>query len=676
MNPLDHMLRARSVAIVGASDRVGTVGHQSVRQLLTGEFDGEVYPVNPGYERIAGLDCYPDIRSLDAEIDVAVLAVANSRLEDQVENAIDAGARSLVIYASCHGLAADGTSLRARLTSLVNEARVPVCGGNGMGFVNLEDRLRLTGFYQPPGLIPGGVCFLTHSGSLFSAMLHTDRGLGFNLVVSTGLEMNVTMSDYLGWVLEQETTRVVALFMETVRDPAGFRAALEKADRMAISVVALTVGHSRRGKDAVATHSEAIAGDDAGYEAVFEEYGVHRVSSMDEMVDTVELLSASRRPHRGGLGAVHDSGGERTLLMDTADRLGIPVPVIGEETSARLGKLLDPGLEAQNPVDAWGTGHAAEDVFAGCLEVLSDDPGIGLVVFSVDLTSEEDLDNAYGTAVLDAASNIEKPIAVLANVSSTVDAEQAAMIRKGGVPVLQGTETGLRAIGHLIDKAAREDRPTREDRVTSPVTGLRGRPPIEILDAYGIAFATTRTVDNLDSAWDAASEIGYPVVMKTTFGDHKTEIDGIRLDLGDAAKVEESYRDLTSRLGPEVTVSEQVPAGVEIGLGLVTDPHFGPLVVVAAGGTLVDLLADRTVMLPPVDSPRASRALSRLSVSGLLAGSRGSGPVDFDALTDVIVRFSELVNDHGAEFEAIDLNPVIAGPERSVAVDVLVRWRP
>ncbi|HEU4318776.1 MAG TPA: acetate--CoA ligase family protein [Acidimicrobiia bacterium] len=669
------MLRARSVAIVGASDRVGTVGNQTVRQLLTGGFDGQVYPVNPGYEQIAGLDCYPDIGSIDAQIDVAVLAVANSKLEDQVESAITAGAGSLVIYASCHGSAADGTSLRSRLTSLVNHAGVPVCGGNGMGFVNIEDRLRLTGFFQPPGLSPGGVCFLTHSGSLFSAMLHTDRGLGFNLVVSTGLEMNVTMSDYLEWAIDQESTRVVALFMETVRDPTGFRAALERADDNDIAVVALTVGHSRRGKAAVATHSEAIAGDDAGYEAVFDEHGVHRVSTMDEMVDTVELLSSSRRPHRGGLGAVHDSGGERTLLIDTAERLGVPLPMVGDETSNRLAALLDTGLEPQNPVDAWGTGHAAEDVFAGCLMALADDPGIGVVAFSVDLTSEEDLDNAYGIAVLHAASKVDKPIAVLANVSSTVDADQAAMIRKGGVPVLQGTETGLRAIGHLIDRAGRGNAPAREDRLTSSVTTVKGVPAIELLAAYGIPFASTRTVSDLDSATAAAERIGYPVVLKTAGEDHKTEVEGIRLNLRDAAGVELAYRDLSSRLGPQVTVSEQVPAGVEVALGMVTDAHFGPLVVVAAGGTLVELLEDRAALLPPVDQPRATRALDRLAVSRLLSGSRGSPPADMSSLTELIVRFSELVLDHGTELDAVDLNPVIAGPERSVAVDVLVRWR-
>lgn len=198
---------------------------------------------------------------------------------------------------------------------------------------------------------------------------------------------------------------------------------------------------------------------------------------------------------------------------------------------------------------------------------------------------------------------------------------------------------------------------------------------MDILDAYGIAFTATRTVKDLDGAVAAAEDIGYPVVVKTTAGDHKTEVDGIRLGLRDGAGVEEAYRDLSSRLGPEVTVSEQIPAAVELALGMVNDPHFGPLVVLAAGGTLIELLRDRVALLPPVDGPRVARALGRLSISGLLSGSRGSPSVDLGSLTDLIVRFSEFVHDYGPELEAVDLNPVIAGPERSVAVDVLVRWR-
>jgi acyl-CoA synthetase (NDP forming) len=672
MNPLDYMLRAGSVAIVGASQRPGSVGDHTLRQLRNGGFGGPIYPVNPGYQSLHGVSCHPDIGEIGEQIDLAVLAVGNEKLEAETEKALAAGARSLAIFASCHGVAADGSPLRARLTSLANDAGVPICGGNGMGFVNVEQSLRICGFYQPDTLTPGGVAFLSHSGSLFSAVLHNKRDLAFNLVVSTGLEQNTRMSDYLNWVLDRESTRVVALFMETIRDPDGFVKGLAKARDREIAVVALKVGASSRGRAAVETHSEAIAGEDAVYEALFDNYDVHRVLTMDEMMDTIELMAAARRPHRGGLGTVHDSGGERALLIDTAERVGVSLPELSVSTKQRVSELLDPGLEPENPIDAWGTGHHFREVFTGCLQALADDPGIGVVAFSVDLTTEETIDEAYGEAAIAVASLTEKPVAVLANLATTVDPMQAQAVRTAGVPVLHGTETGLRAIGHLLDRAERMAWPAPEPRLTGS-----GAPewhePIDVLKSYGISHARTVRVDNREAAASAACDVGYPVVLKTTGWDHKTDISGVITGIDDEGSLMAAFDEMAARLGPEMAVSEQIGPGIEIALGMVSDPQFGPVVLVSAGGTLIELLADRVALLPRVDRFRARRALDRLAVSDLLAGHRGSQRADVDALVDVIARFSELVADSAGSVESIDLNPVIVGRDSAVAVDVLVR---
>lgn len=672
MYPLHHMLQARSVAIVGASGRTGSVGEQTLRQMRNGGFEGEIHPVNPRYDTLLGLTCHPDISSVDQPIDLAVLAVGNAHLESETAKALGAGARSLAIFASCHGLAADGvTPLRDRIAALANDAGAQICGGNGMGFVNVENRLRVCGFYQPEVLKPGGITFLSHSGSLFSAMLHNRRGLAYNLVVSTGLELNTTMADYLAWALDLETTRVVALFMETIRDPGGFSHALSLAADRRITVVALKVGSSTRGRAAVATHSEAIAGDDAAYEALFDAHGVHRVLTMDEMADTIELMSTSRRPVRGGLGAVHDSGGERALLIDTAERVGVALPDLSPTTVDTLTALLDPGLEPANPVDAWGTGRDATSVFVGSLDALAADPAIGVVAFSVDLTAEDDIDDAYGTAILEAAGHTQKPVAVLANVSTTVDQRQADVVRAGGVPVLHGTETGLRAISHLIERAERLTWEPPEPRCTTPAS-FDGMDTADLLEHYGIATPHSMAVDDLDGAVAAAESLGYPVVLKTRASSHKSDVGGVVLGIGNAAGLTDAYRDLAGRLGAGATISEQVAPGVEIGLGMVTDPQFGPVMLVSAGGTLIELLRDRVALIPPVDGFRARRAISRLVVSEVLEGVRGASAVDVDSLVDTMVRFSELAADADGIFASIDLNPVIVGVDGAIAVDVLV----
>jgi len=672
MNPLDYMLRAGSVAIVGASQRPGSVGDHTLRQLRNGGFSGPIYPVNPGYRSLQGLACHPDIREIGEQVDLAVLAVGNEKLEAETEKALAAGARSLAIFASCHGTAADGSPLRARLTSLANDAGVPICGGNGMGFVNVEQSLRICGFYQPETLRPGGVAFLSHSGSLFSAVLHNKRDLAFNLVVSTGLEQNTRMSDYLNWVLDLESTRVVALFMETIRDADGFVKGLAKARDREIAVVALKVGASSRARAAVETHSEAIAGEDAVYEALFDNYDVHRVLTMDEMMDTIELMAAARRPHRGGLGTVHDSGGERALLIDTAERVGVPLPELSVSTKKRVSELLDPGLEAENPIDAWGTGHHFREVFTGCLQALADDPGIGVVAFSVDLTTEETIDEAYGEAAIAVASLTEKPVVVLANLATTVDPMQAQVVRAAGIPVLHGTETGLRAIGHLLDRAERMAWPEPESRLTGSLAP-EWREPIDLLKSYGISHARTVRVDDRETAASAARELGYPVVLKTTSSDHKTDIGGVITAIDDEGALVAAFDEMAVRLGPEMAVSQQIGPGVEMALGMMSDPQFGPVVLVSAGGTLIELLADRVALLPPVDRFRARRALDRLAVSALLTGHRGSEGADVDALVDVIARFSELVADSAGSVVSIDINPVIVGRDSAVAVDVLVK---
>ncbi len=675
---LDPMLLARSVAVVGASERTGSVGDQVVRQLISGGFAGPIHLINPKYETLHGLPSLPDLESVGEPVDLVVLAVANGQLEKGLTDAAKIGARSAAIFASCVGETAEGTPLRGRLRQIAADAGIPICGGNGMGFLNIEARLRICGFYQPTDLAPGGVTFLSHSGSLFSALLHNRRGIRFNLVVSTGLEINTPMHRYLSWALDRDTTRVVALFLETIRDPGGFRDALAAASDRDVPVVALKVGSSTRGQKAVATHSEALAGDDAVYEALFDAYGVHRVWSMDEMADTLELFSAGRRATAYGLGAVHDSGGERAMLIDTADRVGVPLPELGAATTARIAAVLDPGLEPANPVDAWGTGREAEEVFVECLGALADDPAVGAVAFCVDLTPEEQPDGAYSNAALEVARSTEKPVFVLGNLTSTIDPHQTGLLRGSGVPVLEGTQTGLQAVRHLLDRQRRTEIPqmaARLSAVSDPSVGVEGElAALTVLATYGIPTVAVASVSSEDKAIEAASAIGYPVVLKTAAQiDHKTESDGVALGITGAAGLRDVYREISNRLGPEALVEEMVPVGVEVGLGMMTDPQFGPVVILSAGGTLIEVIGDRVALLPPVDLPRARAALDRLSMRMLFDGVRGRPPVNLDALAEVVTRFSELAIDATGKLGAIDVNPVIAGPERSVAVDALMK---
>ena len=685
---LERMLEARSVAVVGASVREGSVGNQSVVELVEGGFEGAIYPVNPKYDEVLGLRAYGSVAQIGEPVDLVILAVSNARLEDQLRAAADAGAASAAIFASGYEEPLEGgPPLTERLATIARGAGMAVCGGNGMGFANLEKRVRALGFYEPKDVKTGGVTFLSHSGSAFSAVLHNDRGLGLNLAVSAGQELVTTVAEYMVYALGLDSTRVIGLFIETIRDPAAFRVAMRRAHARDVPVVALKVGREDLTRKMVAAHSGALAGEDGAYEALFEADGVLRVESLDELADTLALFTSGRRAGPGGLASVHDSGGERALLVDSAASVGVSIARISEATTARMTALLDEGLLPVNPLDFWGTGRDAHEIVTGCVRALLDDPSVAALAFAVDLTTEGSPDMSYVSMATETFPETDKPYAMLSNFSGGNDLNEVELLGEAGIPVLEGTLTGLSAFKHLFAY--------RDHRALPPVTGSSpvsdevrdrwrarlstGEPfdeleALELLEEYGVPVIESVRADTLEDAIGAAERLGLPVAMKTAMPglQHKSDVGGVRLGLDDTPSIEDAYSDLERELGSLVTVARMAPPGVEVHLGVVRDPQFGPLVLLAAGGVLVEVLKDRRMGLPPLDQARARRLVDQLRIRPLLDGVRGQPAADVEALTDAIVALSWLANDLGEHLEALDANPVICGPTGCLAVDALV----
>jgi len=683
------MLEARSVAVVGASVKTGSLGRQMMAELRRGGFDGAVYPVNPGYDEVDGFRCYPSLLEVPEPVDLAILGVANARIEAAMADAAELGAGSVVTFSSLYEEPSDGPSLAERVAAIAAAHGIAVCGGNGMGFLNVPGRLRATGFATPDDLRPGPVTFLSHSGSAFAAFAFNDRGIGFDLLVSSGQEVVTPMDAYLRFALERDSTRLIALLLETVRNPDGFRAALARAAELDVPVFALTVGRTDASKALVVAHSGALAGEHGAYEAVFDAYGVHEVRSLDEMADAIELFSSPRRVHAGrGIASIHDSGGERSLFVDLATEHDVPIASVSDATLGRIAVRLDPGLEAANPLDAWGTGIDADRIFRESFAAFHDDDDVAAMAFVVDLTRQgEPYDEGYLQVALDVWASTTKPFCVLSNLSAAMDRDEVRILRAEGIPVLEGTAPGLRALKHLLDDARLRARlaviPPRpvpegvrtswrarlatDDRVEE-VEGLR------LLADYGVPTVAVRGARSASAAADAAEEVGYPVAIKTAARGvaHKTDADGVRLDISSAEDLRTAYEDVSTRLGPSVSVSAMAPKGVEMHLGIVNDPMFGPLVLVAAGGVLVEVLHDRALGLPPLDDAAALRLVGRLKIRPILDGVRGAAPSDVAALAHAVSRMSVLADDLGDLIDAIDVNPVIVSPTGCVAVDALV----
>jgi len=687
---VSSMLEARTVAIVGASARVGSFGHRMVTELARSTAPIELHLVNPRYESVLGRVCVPSLDDLPAAVDLVLLGVRDAALETELERAAARGDRSAVIFGSGHELGASpGASLRDRLSAIARSGGMALCGGGCMGFVNLEYGLRAIGYLEPDPLPRGPVAFITHSGSAFSALLRSQRRIGFTLAVSSGQELVTSAASYLHYALGLPATRIVALLLETLREPEAFRAALARAAEAEIPVIALTVGGSPTGRAMVAAHSGALAGDDGAWEALFDCYGVLRVRDLDEMTDTLELFAAGRQAattsREGGIATVHDSGAERALIVDVADSLKVPFAPISGVTHERLAELLDPGLEPGNPVDVWGTGAGAQTVFAASLLALAEDDAVAAVALCVDLVPEFDNDMDTQLAVIEAFEGTAKPIAVLSNLHSAIDPVAAAQIRAAGIPVLEGTRTGLLALKHLLEwqdirsQSVPEPHDLDEVRqqhwlsrlVTGPVAGAEA---FALLAAYGIASVPALAVASRTAAVEAADLLGYPVALKTdepTIA-HKSDVGGVVLGLATAAEVAAAFEDLAERLGKRVLVAATAPEGVELALGVVRDPQLGPVVVVAAGGVLVEMIGDRVVGLPPIDSDRARRLIGRLSARRLLDGVRGQLAADIESVVDAVVAISVLAEELSDALEALDVNPLRCGPSGVVALDALV----
>jgi acyl-CoA synthetase (NDP forming) len=781
------MLEARSVALVGASPRPGSLGERMISEVTKSPARPEVYLVNPRHERVAGRPCHASLADLPVPVDLVLLAVPDPAVEEQLALAARRGDRSAVLFGSAHeppGLPQDQQpgqrpgqplTLRARLAATARGAGMAVCGAGCMGFVNVTYGLRAVGYVEPDPLPRGPVALITHSGSVFSALLRTRRGLGFTIAVSSGQELVTTAAQYAEYALGLPETRVLALVLEAIREPGRLRAVLATARERGIPVVMLTAGRSAGGRALVSAHSGALAAADGGWEALAAAYGVHRVGDLAEMADTLEVFAAGRglrpaspppadprdpsapaegstppgssaassRPPaaspanptpttpdtstsnatdtpantstrasntslsgstvRTGIATVHDSGLERAHVADVADELGVPFAAISEETTTRLAGLLDPGLEPANPLDVWGTGARAGEQLSGSLAALADDPAVRAVALAVDLVHEFDGDQSYPLAVAEAARRTSKPVVVLSNVPAAIDPDTAAALRAGGIPVLEGTRSGLLALKHLLDHdSADHDFPghgfpghgagpepsppaaapdavpdqARRERWTRLITAgkAHGARLEDLLRDYGIAAARTLTADSDAGALAAAAEIGYPVVLKT--GEpgiaHKSDAGGVVLGIGDPDALRAAYQDLAERLGRRVLICETIPAGPELSLGLARDHELGPLLVVGAGGVLVELLADRAVALPPVSTGQAHRILGTLRAARLLAGVRGQPAADLDAVVAAITGLSQLATELGDVIEALDINPLICGPARAVAVDALL----
>jgi acyl-CoA synthetase (NDP forming) len=671
---LDPLLRPRSVAVVGASEDNDAMGEWSLKNLLKGGYEGDIYAVNPKYEKVQGVKCYAYLADLPAAPDLVIFAVSDRWLEKVLDDTIAVGAKAAVIMSTL--VLDDDTTppLRDRVAKKIRDAGLVVCGANGMGFYNVHDKVWGCGFDSSDHQGPGNVALISHSGAGMSGLIDCDERLRINLAVSTGNELDTTMDEYLDFALDLPETRAVGLFVETARNPDGFRAALEKAARQQVPIVAIKVGRTEKSAELAVSHSGAMAGDDATYEALFDRYGVQRVRDMDELATTLILFAEWPRVGPGGLVTLHDSGGERQLMVDLADEAGVPLTELGADAVAELENILDPELPAINPLDAWSRGGpGSADQMADSLAAMMKDPGTAIGAVVQNRAPYGKVYRSYFEYMQRGHAASGKPVALVAARQGTGHDDMAVSSTAEGFPVLDGVSAFLRGVRALFDYRdflARHDGALPTVDVSTAAIGPGEAGALKLLADCGLPVVPVTPV-NKES--DAVADT-YPVALKTAAPGiaHKSDVGGVVLNIGSEQELRAAYQDMAGRLGPEALMAPMVDDGVEMMLGVRTDPQFGPVVLIGVGGVYAETLKDVVFAVPPFTAAHARRCVDRLRLRPMLDGQRGKPPADIDAFCEAAARFSVLVDTLRDEIREIDINPVIVHETGCTIVDAWV----
>ncbi len=698
---LHALFHPRSIALVGATDK-SRWSINTFQNLKTSGFPGPVYCVNPNYETVHGEPVVKRLADIPEPVDLAYIMVPTQRVYAIVEEAAAAGIPNLVILTAGFGeVGEEGLRLEREVLALARQRGMTVLGPNGNGFINVTAQLMPYGLPLLPPLKRGPVGIVLQSGALASVAvaLAQARHIGLSLLVSMGNESMIAATDVIDYLIEDEATRVIALFLEAIRNPDDLRRVARKALERGKPIVALKIGKSELSARVARAHTGALVGDDAINDAVFRQLGIIRVSSLEDLLTTAGLLGyygpfAGRR-----MGVVTPSGGACDILSDRAHEEGIVLPDFAPATVQRLQSILPPFSTIHNPLDV--TGYIVVDrmLMQRALEVVVQDPGFDFILCLLDPPrvappQPEPVLEQYGL-LGETVRSSPVPVVVMTNTSIDISPFGRALADHAGLHFAGGMEHGMTAIGnavwwHETRRSASGGQPGQAaEAALLPVSGEISGEWTEtearaLLQAHDIPVVPGLLAMNEQEAVEAARKLGLPVVLKIQSRDilHKSDIGGVLLRLATEDDVRRGFAALLAnvrRHRPEariagVLVTPMRPEGIELLVGVIRDPVWGQIVTVAPGGIWVEVSGDSSVRVLPVTREDIKKMLSELRGAALLKGSRGRPAADIERLAEVILRVTLLAQRLGDRLEALEINPLLVSGSNIEALDVLITW--
>lgn len=700
---LDPLVKPRSVAVVGATDRLGP-GRSVIESLGAIGFSGTIYPVNPKYQTVLNHVCYASLTDLPEAPDVVVFSIRKPLLPEQVRLAVRRGARAAVIYDSGFAeLGEEGARQQAEIAGLCREAGMAVCGPNCMGILN--PTARVTTYKQsvmdPTGLA-GNVGFVSQSGSVCIAILSDLRRYGISLSVSAGNEAVTRTVDYLEYLIDDPATKVIATFTETVREPERYVDALDRAAAAGKPVVVLKVGRTERTQRAITSHTGGLAGESRVFSELLRAHRAIEVNDLDEMAEVLAVCQGARWPRGRGISVVTGSGGLAEMILDNATAAGLELPPLSSAERAEAERVIGRITGDGNPFDAWGNGDYAVNL-PHAMSVVDTSDRIDAIVYCADTGNEGRLGDPRRVLenvkmLAKAAEGSSKPYYLMSSRPGVMNAQQAKALREAGLVQIGGTRQGLGA----IDRVARYvmgQRPLRTPaarpraRLADLLAAEPARRTINEYDAkrllteYGVPVAREHRVVTNAEATRAARQLGYPVVLKALSDDipHKTELGLVAVGLADDDELARAFarlRERLDRLEPRPAdsaflVQELVADGVEVFAGVARDPDFGLSLAFGMGGVAVEVTRDFALRMLPLREGDAAAMIAETRGAAMLGAIRGRPGADVASLAACLEALADFACENADMLDEIDLNPIKALPagRGCVVVDALIAAR-
>jgi acetyltransferase len=698
---LDRMLAPRSVAVIGGSDRPGSIGATVMRNLIAAGFQGPIWPVNPKHVQVAGLQAFSEVAALPRAADLAVICTPAQTLPGLIEELGEHGTRAAVILSAGAADAVDrkGRSIGELMLKAARPHLLRILGPGCVGF--MVPGLGLNASFAHAGASAGPLAFVSQSGALVTAVLDwaNSRGIGFSHFVSLGDRLDVDFGDLIDYLGSDPATRAILLYVESVKTPRKFLTAARAASRNK-PVIVVKSGRAPAGARAAATHSGALAGADDVFDTAIRRAGMLRVENLIDLFVAVETLARGPRFDGDRLLIVSNGGGAGVLAADAAALGGARLAELSEETLARLDAMLPPTWSRANPVDI--VGDAPVERYVDVLKLLGSAPEADAVLFihapSAIVPADE-----IAEACVPVVQAAAKPVLSCWLGAAAVESAWRRFAQ-AGIASYHTPEEAVRAFAHSVTyrrnqeqllqappSTAAEFEPDRtrarslmRAALTAGQQWLTEAQARELMAAYGIPVVESRSAASVYSARTAADSIGYPVALKLVSPDisHKSDIRGVALDIESADELRAAAVAMLRRareLRPEARLEGFVvqpmvrrPHSFELIVGLALDPQFGPVIVFGQGGTAVEIIGDRAVALPPLNAALARELISRTRIARLLPGWRDRPPANLDAICRVLVAVSQMVIDL-PELVEIDINPLLADQDGVIALDARVR---